>query len=354
MRFKNWNIKFTCWLCGSLFDGPFHTGRKAHALVCPRRQIQRYCGACGQPLPLTYPMSRKYHSGGCADRASLVRLKKCQVASASAKRRSRKVGQIKSQAQPEPCRPKSVLQIIYAKYTCWLCGEVFDGPFHEGRKIHALICVPRQVQRFCGICKEPLPLDSKMCRKYHIGDCSDEAQLALMKRRSPNPTLWTPARVERIADALRLTKDLSRVAEENNLTEQTLAKYLKDWRREGVGGLVVLRRKSPIPRPVRPVWRRQLLEYPFLVSVQSEEERLLYKINSLVPHEINFRDDLVQEILLAIYEGKTSVEQLGDNLSTWISRVRRQINPYQEKSVSGYEYDFFERGRGARLARSVA
>lgn len=66
---------------------------------------------------------------------------------------------------------------------------------------------------------------------------------------------------------------------------------------------------------------RFALSYPFIIRKRDEHADLL-AVNSLVPHGLPGREDVCQEIMLALWEGKITLDQLKANRSNVRSFVR--------------------------------
>lgn len=72
---------------------------------------------------------------------------------------------------------------------------------------------------------------------------------------------------------------------------------------------------------------RPLMQYPYIAKVRGEHADLL-AVNALVPHGLpqHLRGDVCQEIMLALWEGQISIEELRSNkslVSDFIGRARK-------------------------------
>ncbi len=78
-------------------------------------------------------------------------------------------------------------------------------------------------------------------------------------------------------------------------------------------------RPKPKPRLVRDVRRR--LSYPFIIKRRDEHADLL-AVNALVPRGAPGREDVCQEIMLALWEGKVTLDDLRRHRGSIRSFVR--------------------------------
>jgi len=102
----------------------------------------------------------------------------------------------------------------------------------------------------------------------------------------------------------------------------------------------VLRKHSVVP---------QTNQYPFIAKATDENAEVM-AVSALVPRGIpsHIRADICQEILLAIYEGKTSLDILKQHNSVrwYISKFFRDQTPHHEVSITDHrgfdDYDSAE------------
>lgn len=98
---------------------------------------------------------------------------------------------------------------------------------------------------------------------------------------------------------------------------------------------IITRRPTTAPRVA--------LSYPFVTKRRDENADLL-RVNELVPKSLPewIRADVCQNVLLAIYEGTTSLEEIEANRSKvrwFIAKFYKEQMPYQEISLEGTHYD---------------
>lgn len=93
------------------------------------------------------------------------------------------------------------------------------------------------------------------------------------------------------------------------------------------------------PICVRRAPQEPLLCYPYVKKVRPENADLL-RANSLIPRGLPeaIRADVVQEMMLALYEGKVSMESLekhSKSVQWFIAKFYREQRPYHEVSLEG-------------------
>lgn len=83
------------------------------------------------------------------------------------------------------------------------------------------------------------------------------------------------------------------------------------------------------PQKRREIWRRQAMKRSlqrraYAIPAAGPAVNLMAVVRSLVPYGVIGRDDIVGDILLALLEGKTTVEQLRrDGVRAYITGFRR-------------------------------
>lgn len=107
------------------------------------------------------------------------------------------------------------------------------------------------------------------------------------------------------------------------------------WRGRDVGHSIPHEWASAIAPRRKKIARdhRSRLSYPFIIKKRDEHADLL-AVNALVPYGIPGREDVCQEIMLAMWEGRITVDQLRSARSN----VRAFVRSFQKSNfeASGY------------------
>lgn len=83
------------------------------------------------------------------------------------------------------------------------------------------------------------------------------------------------------------------------------------WRDDGSIPIYRAPRKPRLPRIYKPVERRINLVYPYVAKPRDEHADLL-AVNALIP-QMPGREDICQEIMLALWEGRITLDQIKTN-----------------------------------------
>jgi hypothetical protein len=127
-----------------------------------------------------------------------------------------------------------------------------------------------------------------------------------------------------------------------NITQPTICRW---WQKDASPFMLILRKTLPTIGLRRRCYKISINSelkrsltypmpeyYPFVQSDNSNTDKLVLAVNNAIPKNIpeQYRQDICQEILLAILEHKFAIEELPQHILEYIKKIYRQFgNKYQ-------------------------